>query len=56
MLFIKARRESNAIAGRCFSMTSEILSRPDAVDFLEAIAYVSSDMLKSLVRTWLEET
>ena len=32
-------------------MTGEILSRPDAVDFLEAIAYVSSDMLKSFVRT-----
>jgi hypothetical protein len=55
-LFIKARRAFNALAGRRFNVTGEILSRPDAVDFLEAIAYVSSDMLKSFVRTWVEET
>jgi len=40
ILFIEARRASNALAGRCFNITGEILSRPDAVDFLEAIAYV----------------
>jgi hypothetical protein len=38
MLFIKARRESKAIAERCFNMTGEILPRPGAVDFLEVIA------------------
>jgi hypothetical protein len=56
ILFIKASREFEAIAGRYFNMTGEILSRSDAMDFLEAIAYVSSGTLKSLVRTWVGET
>ena len=45
MLFIMVRRESNAIAGRCFNIIGEILSNPDTVVFRELIARVNSDIL-----------
>lgn len=46
-----AKRESKALEGRCFNISGEILSKPEAVDLRDEIAKFNSDIVKLFVRT-----
>jgi len=44
------KRESKALEGRCFNISGEILSKPEAIDLREEIAKFNSNIVKLLVR------
>jgi len=50
-LFLE-RRSSMAAVGKCFNIRGEMLSKPEAIDFRELIAVISSSCVSGMLRQW----